>query len=173
MERAEFAQLRIMLVGEKTHGLGLLRAVLGVAGVTRIMQVEESLRALDLLRADHYTAVFCEQAAPVEGMPFAQAVRRMPAILNPMIPVFVLKDKARRSDVEQARDIGATDVLTVPISPRTVIDKLRTAVQAPRPFILAPDFFGPDRRAKGRLPFIGKDRRVRVPRKARVAFKGP
>ncbi len=61
-------------------------------------------------------------------------------LVNPLVPIFALQDRARRRDVEQARDAGVTDVITTPISPRTIVTKLKAA---PRPFIVAPDFFGP------------------------------
>lgn len=170
MEAPEFASLKILLLGGKSHGVGTLKAALKSAGVTRIAQVEDSRRAIELLGLELYDIVFFDQnAAPVEAMPFAIAARRMPSVLNPMVPMFLLHDAARRRDVEGARDLGATDVLTVPLSPRTLMIKLRAALAAPRAFIAAPEFFGPDRRAQARPTFRGEERRVRAPRKARLA----
>ena len=170
VQQAVLTDLRVMLVGPKGHGLSLLRSVLAIAGVPRATMVERADRALELLRVEHFGAVFCEDGLAAGEMSFTVAVRRARAMLDPMIPVFVLHDRARRRDVEAARDLGATDVLTMPISPRTVATKLKSALEAPRPFILAPDFFGPDRRARSREAFAGSDRRVRVPRKSRVDF---
>jgi DNA-binding response OmpR family regulator len=87
-----------------------------------------------------------------------------------MIPIFALQERARRRDVIDARDEGVTDVITVPVSPRTLMRKLTAATLAPRPFIVAPDFFGPDRRARAGQVFAGKERRVRAARKAKVDF---
>jgi PleD family two-component response regulator len=170
MKRADFADLRVMLVGPKSHSLSLLRSVLATAGITRVVQVERTDRALELLRMDPFGVVFHGAPQKPEEMPFTLAVRRAPAMLNPMIPIFLVGDRVRRRDVEKARDLGATDVLTLPISTRTVITKLSAALSAPRPFIVAPDFFGPDRRAKRREGFAGRERRVRAPRKTRVEF---
>ena len=75
----------------------------------------------------------------------------------------------RRRDVEMSRDQGITDVICRPMSPKTVTDKLRAALRAPRPFIAAPEFFGPDRRAKDRS-WRGEDRRAITPRKTKVHF---
>ena len=91
-------------------------------------------------------------------------------MLNPMIPIFVLQERARRRDVEKARDTGVTDVLTIPISPKTLVTKLQVATQSPRPFIVATEFFGPDRRAKSRPAFHGSERRKRVAKKTKVDF---
>jgi CheY-like chemotaxis protein len=169
MERSDFAQLRVMLLSGKTHGAQTLRSVLSLAGVTNILMIDDPRKALDLLTMENFDAVFADDnCEPVSDITFAQAVRRRGGILNPMIPVFVFQEQARRSDVEEARDTGATDFLTCPISPKTVMSKLEQAIVNPRPFIKAPEFFGPDRRAKARPAWTGEERRSRVARKVQI-----
>jgi two-component system chemotaxis response regulator CheY len=173
MERADFAQLRILLLSGKTHGAHTLRSVLSIAGVTKITSLEDAGRAVDLLTMEHFDAVFADESAgQVDGLTFPLAVRRTRGILNPMVPVFVFQEQARRRSVEQARDTGATDFLTCPISPKTVMSKLEAAIVTPRPFIKAPEFFGPDRRAMARPAWHGDDRRVRAPRKVNIQRGG-
>lgn len=171
MERSDFSSHRVLVLGGKTHTIGLLRSILSIAGVTQIIHVEESRRALELLSMEHFTAVFCDHTAEeLDGMSFPVAARRRAGMLNPMIPIFAVQERARRRDVEKARDVGVTDVLTTPISPKTIMTKLQAALTAPRPFIVANEFFGPDRRAKARAPYHGSDRRTRVAKKAKVDF---
>jgi CheY-like chemotaxis protein len=171
MGRTDFSKHRVLVVGPKTHTVQLLGSVLGIAGVGRIIQVEDGRRALELLAADHFSAVFFDQkVGPVGGMPFVVAARRDPSLINPMIPIFLLQDRASRRDVEAARDSGVTDVLTLPISPKTLLDKLYVATQQPRSFIVATEFFGPDRRAGARPAYYGSDRRTRKTRKTKVDF---
>ncbi|HWA70404.1 MAG TPA: response regulator [Rhizomicrobium sp.] len=171
MDRVEFSSHKILIVGGKTHSVQLLRSVLGIAGVTRLIQVEDSARAMELLATEHFSAVFASQdVAPVDGMTFAVAARRKDGILNPMIPIFALQERARRRDVEHARDAGVTDVLTTPLSPQTIMTKLRVAFHTPRAFIVATEFFGPDRRGAGRAAWFGADRRTRTARKGKVDF---
>jgi two-component system, chemotaxis family, chemotaxis protein CheY len=173
MERSDFAQLRVMLLSGKTHGAQTLRSVLSLAGITNILFIDDPRKALDLLTMDNFDAVYADDnCEKVSDLTFAMAVRRRGGILNPMIPIFVFQEQARRSDVEEARDTGATDFLTCPISPRTVMTKLEAALVNPRPFIKAPDFFGPDRRAKARPAWSGDERRSRVARKVNVEKGG-
>jgi CheY-like chemotaxis protein len=158
-----------MLLSEKNHAAQTLRSVLTLAGITRITSLDNPHRAIDLLTMDNFDAVFCdEKIGEVEGQTFPLAVRRMPGILNPLIPVFVFHEQARRRSVEAARDTGATDFLTCPISPKTVMLKLEAAITNPRPFIKAPDYFGPDRRARQRPVWSGEERRIRMPKKIKV-----
>jgi len=84
------------------------------------------------------------------------------------VPVFVFQEKACRRDVEEARNMGATDFITCPISPKTVMAKLEAALVNPRPFIKAQSYFGPDRRAKERPVWSGEERRTRTAKKVTV-----
>jgi CheY-like chemotaxis protein len=169
MEQTNFSGHRVLILGAKTHGVQILRSVLGSAGIGQMMHVEDSQRAAELLTMEHFNAVFCELPLEAEGE-FVTAARRREGMLNPMIPIFVMQSQARRRTVAQARDKGATDVLTTPVSPRTVTAKLRAALHSPRPFIVSQEFFGPDRRAKSRPTFFGTDRRVRAPKKTKMDF---
>ena len=173
MEHAEFAGLRVLIVGGKGHAVHTLRTVLTNAGITNAVAIEDSRRALELLRGESFDAIYCdEHAAHVGHLSFPMAARRSPGLLNPMLPIFLIYGSARRSQVEKARDIGVTDVMTRPLSVRTLTRKLAVALAHPRPFIAAPEFFGPDRRVQERKIYRGKDRRSRMPKKLRVGKSG-
>jgi CheY-like chemotaxis protein len=171
MERTEISRLDILVVGAKSHSLLLLRSVLGIAGIGRITHLPDARSAIAALAHDRFSAVFCDwDVERIDGMGFAVAARRSRGVLNPMIPIFALQERARRRDVIDARDEGVTDVITVPVSPRTLMRKLTAATKTPRPFIVAADFFGPDRRSCADVAFAGRERRVRAARKAKVDF---
>ncbi|HEY5347356.1 MAG TPA: response regulator [Rhizomicrobium sp.] len=173
MEQADIAALRVLIVGGRGHAVQTLRTVLNNAGINNVAAVEDSRRAVDMLRVESFEAVYCdEQADQIDNVNFALAARRSAGLLNPMVPIFVVYGSARRSQVEKARDIGVTDVMTRPISVKTLLRKLRVALANPRPFIAAAEFFGPDRRADSRKAFRGKDRRTRSPKKLKVNKAG-
>lgn len=167
MEQTEFSGHRVLLLGGNTHNIQVLRSVLAIVGVGNAVHVEAGGPALALLSKEHFNAVFCELEAEAQ-LRFVVAARRPRATLNPMIPIFLLLGQVQRRHVEKARDSGATDVLTTPISPRTVAFKLRSATKNPRPFIVAHEFFGPDRRATARPAYCGNDRREKAPKKTRI-----
>jgi CheY-like chemotaxis protein len=161
--------VRILVAGATPHGLQILRTAMGVVGITNVVAATTSTAALALLRTQRFDAVFCdERAEPVLDMPFTVAARRAPDLLYPMVPLFLVTGGPRRRDVEAARDKGVSDVLVRPISPATIRRKLAQSLGRPRPFIAAPDFFGPDRRSTNRIEHKGKDRRRRQPRKIKV-----
>jgi CheY-like chemotaxis protein len=165
----DLSRHRVLVVGAKTPTVQLLRAVLVNCGISRIVHIEDGDTALELLDMEHFQAVFCHCHVKTSfGLPFLIAARRTRPGRNPLIAIFLLKERVSRRDVEVARDSGATDVLTLPISTKTLQAKLEAAATAPRPFIVAGQFFGPDRRSKLRPAFSGADRRKRTPRKAKV-----
>ena len=168
MAAFNFASTRVLVVGAKGQSGPLMRTVLTAAGLSKVVLIDEPRRALESLCAEPFDAVFAEATARLEDASFALAVRRSDQVLNPMIPIFAVYSGARRRDVEQERDDGITDVICRPVSPKTIADKLRLALAAPRPFIAAAGFFGPDRRAKER-PWRGADRRTVTPKKIKVS----
>ena len=168
-DKTDFRALRILVVGGKPFMVQTLRTVLTVAGVREIEPAADSARALEMLRQQSFSAIFAdEDAEAIEGVKFAIAARRTPGILNPLLPIFLVTGGAHRTLLEKARDDGFTDVITRPVSTATIIRKLRTAIEFPRSFIAAPEFFGPDRRSAARANFNGSDRRKLRPKKVRL-----
>ncbi len=172
-DSGKFGDLRMVIVGGKTHAVQVMRQVLGIIGVRQIQAVADAAAAIDLLCHQSFSAVFCDETVlGAGGLDFGRAARRAKGLLNPMVPIFLVCGGPRRRDVEAARDAGFTDVLTRPVSAATIMRKLDLALGRPRPFIVASDFFGPDRRGGPRAWFRGEDRRTRQPRKVKVGLLG-
>jgi CheY-like chemotaxis protein len=166
----DLKSLRVLVVTAKPHVAELLRQVLAIAGVSDMVVSPNGPDAIARLAAEMFDAVFRDDAAARDtGGDFGHAARRGDGVLDPMLPIFLVCAGPRRRDVEAARDLGYTDVLTRPVSAATITRKLTQAVTRPRPFIVATEFFGPDRRSETRAAFRGKDRRKRQPKKMKVA----
>lgn len=168
----DLSGIRVLLLARKSSSTQVLQSVFKIAGIKKIASVDEPRLAIELLCVDRFDALFLEGAQEYDGMPFALAARRLPALRNPMIAMFAVYPEARKRDVEAARDLGVHDVICRPVSPKTVMTKLRGVLAVPRPFIAAPGFFGPDRRVKSRVSsrVLGPERRVRAAKKTRMNF---
>lgn len=170
-EQAEIKNLRVLLVGGKPASVQILRTAFGLLGLKQVAAVAESARAIEALRSQSFAAIFCDASAEhYKNMTFPVAARRAPGIVNPMTPLFVIYTNARQRQVEQARDVGVTDVLTHPVSAATIARKLEKALKAPRSFIVAPTFFGPDRRVRRPTIWSGDERRKRIAKKTKVTL---
>ena len=102
MDKNDLSGIRVLLVGMRGHGAQILRTVMTAAGISRIVSVEETLPALEMLCGESFDAVLVEGLLQHDGVPFAIAARRTEALLNPMIPIFVVYANARRRDVATA-----------------------------------------------------------------------
>lgn len=166
----EYRSLRVMIAGGKAQPARVLRTALNLVGIMHIVIVPDAATALKLLGDKMFDAVFCDESIEeIGGVPFVVAARREKGVLDKMIPIFLICSAARLRQVKRARDVGVSDVLARPISAATIMRKLSAALLKPRPFIAAPGFFGPDRRAQTRPAYLGEDRRSRKTRKVKVA----
>lgn len=74
------------------------------------------------------------------------------------LPVILCSAYASEDVVVEGRDNGANEVLVKPVSGDRLAKRIVYTIDNPRPFIKAPDFFGPDRRRQDKK-FEGEDKR--------------
>src|SRR5262249_1855227 len=67
-------------------------------------------------------------------------------------PIIVMNAYTDAASVESARDLGANEFLSKPMSINGIVARLLSVIDKPRPFIVAPNFIGPDRRRHNQMP---------------------
>jgi CheY-like chemotaxis protein len=82
----------------------------------------------------------------VDGNLFLHWIRTNRDVPDRFVPFVMVSGAADLFVVEQARDTGVSEVMAKPFSARTVADHILAVVNSPRQFVLAPGYFGPDRR---------------------------
>jgi CheY-like chemotaxis protein len=85
----------------------------------------------------------------MNGIDFARILRTGKVMSNPFVPIIMVTEFATLDIVRAARDAGINEFLAKPISPKALFERLAECLLAPRPFVAAPRFFGPDRRRGG------------------------
>ncbi len=75
------------------------------------------------------------------------------------LPVVVVSGYTTDVITAKARDLGANEILVKPVSANGIASRICNVIDHPRPFIQAPEYFGPDRRRQD-IDFSGPDRRV-------------
>jgi CheY-like chemotaxis protein len=83
---------------------------------------------------------------PGSGIDFVRAIRLDTRHVRRTIPMVITMGTARRISVGQARDSGANFVLSKPVAPVVLYDRINWIARRPRPFWESPTYFGPDRR---------------------------
>lgn len=80
------------------------------------------------------------------GIEFVRAIRLDKHHPRRSIPMMITMGMARRVSVAQARDSGANFVLTKPVAPVVLYDRINWIARSPRPFWESVTYYGPDRR---------------------------
>lgn len=80
------------------------------------------------------------------GIEFVRAIRLDTKHIRRSIPMVITMGTARRISVHQARDCGANFVLSKPVAPVVLYDRINWIARKPRPFWESPTYYGPDRR---------------------------
>lgn len=75
------------------------------------------------------------------------------------LPVIVVSGYTTQFITATTRDLGANETLVKPISGTGLASRICAVIENPRPFIKAPQYFGPDRRRQNMI-MPGNDRRV-------------
>lgn len=83
------------------------------------------------------------------------------------MPLVLVSAFASEEVVKAARDFGANEALVKPVSGEKLATRILSVIDHPRPYIKAPNFFGPDRRRKD-MVWKKDERRKMEPEKIKV-----
>lgn len=88
------------------------------------------------------------------------------------MPVIVCSAYTSEAIVSEGRDYGANEVLVKPVAAESIAKRISHVIDQPRPYIKAPDFFGPDRRRKTQK-FPGEEKRIANPDEVKEFHEQP
>jgi CheY-like chemotaxis protein len=159
MADLDISDLSILIVDDYPPMRAILRVMLKALGVRDIAEASDGLSALDEMKGFHADIVIADyRMVPMDGVGLTLRIRDGDAGIDPFTPVIMVSGHSEKSRICQARDAGVSEFLVKPISATLLYYRLRAAIENPRPFIRAPNFFGPDRRRRA-MAFDGPDRR--------------
>lgn len=158
---AALEKLRFLLVDDNQHIRSIVSAILKGVGVKQIREAMDGAEGLQVLRDwQPDIAIVDFKMAPLDGVQFTQLVRNSPDSVDPFLPIIMLTGFAERHRVFEARDAGVTEIVVKPVTARSLLDRINTVIYHPRPFIRAPDYFGPCRRRRVDPHYAGPFRRA-------------
>lgn len=135
-------------------GIRTRHACLGAAEAMEILKEQN----IDLLVVD------CEMPG-IDGFELVRWLRRSGLEPNAFVPVIMTAAHIRRPRVAEARDCGASFIITKPFSANTLLERIVWVARDGRPFLEVGDYFGPDRRFR-KAPAPGEERRADLIRKS-------
>lgn len=132
----------------------LFRRLLFGFGAKTVLEAANGKTAARLLADREVDFLICaadlpgpgKEKKPGSGVDFVRAIRLDTKHPRRAIPMVITMGTARRISVGQARDSGANFVLSKPVAPSVLYDRINWIARRPRPFWESATYFGPDRR---------------------------
>lgn len=155
-------------------GVGVL--VVETVGLSAdiLVQILVGFGAKDLQRADSIDAakallarspfdlaIIGAQLGEDDGSELVEWIRKTGPDANKYVPIVMVSAHTPQSKVERARDCGAHFVITKPLTPIVLLERIFWIAREQRPFVGSDGYVGPDRRFKFDGPPVGSPGRRR------------
>lgn len=165
----DLSNFTILIVEDSAYMQSLMASMLKVFGVGDILACEDAKEAIDLLtitqasKKSRYLTnvdiVLTDWLMPKgSGRELLKWIRGHDKDSVRFLPVIVVSGYTTALVTEQARDLGANEILAKPVSGTSLAQRICSVIDYPRPFIKVPTYFGPDRRRQD-VPRRGVERR--------------
>jgi two-component system, chemotaxis family, chemotaxis protein CheY len=156
-----FDKLRILVVDDNVHMRKLVITVLQALGAVHLFDADNGEKAWGLLRAQNPDVVILDwMMEGMSGIELARSIRTDPATPNPFMPMIMLTGHTQTKRVREARDAGINEFIAKPVSVKTLMSRLTSVIEYPRPYVRTKAYFGPCRRRRSNLDYDGPERRA-------------
>lgn len=156
----DFSDTTILVVDDNQYMRNLIGHMLRAFGVGAILHAENAKDAFSKIRLSKIDCLIVDWLMPgMSGIEFVLMVRTGPQCPRPDIPIIFCSGHTENDLIVEARDAGVSEVLTKPLSPQSLFEKLDAAIFHPRPIIIKPTYTGPCRRRRGNVKYDGIERR--------------
>lgn len=157
--------LDLLLADDSSHMRAIVCTLLRSIGIKKVREVSDGSAALEALRQQPADIVIVDfKMLPLDGVSFTRMIRLAPDSPDVYLPVIMMTGHSELSRVCEARDAGVTEILAKPVNARRLLTRIESVILHPRPFIRTSSYFGPDRRRKITLDYLGPYRRSTDPR---------
>ena len=155
-----------MVVDDSAFALDLTSQALMGFGIRARHSCLGAAAAMEILKEQTIVLLVVDCEMPgIDGFELVRWLRRSGLEPNAFVPVIMTAAHIRRPRVAEARDCGASFVITKPFSSTTLLERIVWVARDGRPFLEVGDYFGPDRRFR-KAPAPGEERRADLIRKA-------
>lgn len=166
MSGYRFDRVRVLVVDDNVHMRKLVTTILQAFGVLQISEAESGDRAWTVLRETNPDVIVLDWVMEgMSGLDLIQMIRTNPQAPNPFVPVIMLTGHTSLDHVRQARDAGVNEFIAKPVSVKTMMSRLVSVIEQPRPYVRTGVYFGPCRR-RHLEDFRGPERRTEKPKQA-------
>ncbi len=160
-----------LIVDDNAQALDLLASVLMSFGMKDLQRASSAMEAMAIVKSRRIDLIMTDGQMPVmDGYDFVRWLRNESGDEKRTIPAIVVTAHSRKAQVMRARDCGANFIITKPITPKIILERILWVAQGRRVFIETDTYIGPDRRFKqAGMPVDFPDGRRRDDKPAEVA----
>ena len=167
MSGYRFDRLKILVVDDNVHMRKLVTTILQAFGVVQVFEADCGERAWAILRGSNPDVVVLDWVMEgMSGIEFARKLRADTQAPNPFVPLIMLTGYTRVMQVGEARDVGINEFIAKPVSVKTMMSRLVSVIENPRPYVRTGAYFGPCRRRRNTNEHHGPERRSEQPKQA-------
>lgn len=136
-----------MVVDDSPFALELTSQSLMGFGIRPRHTCLDAAEAMEILKEQNVDLLVVDCDMPgIDGFELVRWLRRSGLDPNAFVPVIMTAAHIRRPRVAEARDCGASFIITKPFSSATLLERIVWVARDSRPFLEVGDYFGPDRR---------------------------
>lgn len=156
LDRLNLDQATVLLIDDNPSALDILSSVVQSFGVREQIRCSSAVAATEIVRQRLIDLILVDCAMPeMDGYDFVRWLRRETPEPTCETPVIMLTSHATPSTVQKSRDCGASFVVTKPLTPRVLLQRIQWLANDEREFIRCESYVGPDRRVRNWGPPIG------------------
>ena len=160
MSGYRFDRLRVLVVDDNVHMRRLVTTILQAFGVNTIFEASSGESAWELIRENNPDIVVLDWVMEgMSGIDLIKMIRANPLSPNPFVPTIMLTGHTSLEHVQEARDAGANEFIAKPVSVKTMMSRLSSVIEHPRPYVRTKAYFGPCRRRRNQ-EHAGGERRA-------------
>jgi two-component system, chemotaxis family, chemotaxis protein CheY len=149
-----FDRLRVLVVDDNLH----IRTL--VSAVTTVLEATSGEEAWKILTENRCDLIFADWVmSGISGLDLAVKIRTAADSPNQFVPIVMITGHTSPERVHAARDAGVNEFLAKPVSSKSIMARVVSVIENPRPFVRTKSYFGPCRRRR-HADYHGPERRV-------------
>ena len=152
-DRVNLAHVTVLLIDDNLQALDILSSIVQGFGVKEQIRCSSAIEASGVVKKRPVDLILVDCAMPeMDGYDFIRWLRREGPASTRQTPVIMLTGHAAASKVHKSRDCGASFIVTKPLTPAVLLQRIVWLSTDEREFIQSETYVGPDRRVRNMGP---------------------